>query len=318
MTSLHKQKIGIIGAGLIGRAWAMVFARAGCPVAIHDADPDATIEAVAAMRQGLGALKAEGLIDEAVERVLARVTPVASVAEAVTGAAYIQENIAETPEAKGEIFAVLDGWAKRDTIIASSTSNIPGSVFMEDLNGRGRCLVAHPVNPPHLVPLVELVPTAWTEPAVLARAKALLEAVGQVPVVVQSEIAGFILNRLQGALLNEAFRLVEDGYISAADLDKTVKHGLGLRWSFMGPFETIDLNAPAGIADYVRRYGSAYRHMAEQQADPREWSGALVAKIEAERRAAVPTDKLGARQAWRDRRLAALIAHKRAQDKKRD
>lgn len=318
MGSPQTQKIGIIGAGLIGRAWAMVFARAGYPVALHDADPDAMREALAAMEAGLGALKAEGLVGEPLEPVLARVTPAASVAEAVVGAAYVQENIAETPEAKGEMFAVLDGWAKPETILASSTSNIPGSVFMEDLNGRARCLVAHPVNPPHLIPLVELVPTPWTDPAAVARAKGLLESVGQVPIVVQRELEGFILNRLQGALLNEAFRLVEGGYVSPEDLDKTVKHGLGLRWSFMGPFETIDLNAPGGIADYVRRYGAAYRRMAEEQANAQGWSAALVATIEAERRAALPTDKLGARQAWRDRRLAALIAHKRAQDKKRD
>ena len=318
MTSAHTQRIGIIGAGLIGRAWAMVFARAGRQVALHDADPDAVRVAVPAIRDSLGALKSEGLIDEPVERVVARVTPVASVADAVTGAAYVQENIAETPEAKGEMFAVLDGWAKPDTILASSTSNIPGSVFMADLNGRARCLVAHPVNPPHLVPLVELVPTPWTDPTVLTRAKTLLRSVGQVPIVVRRELEGFILNRLQGALLNEAFRLVEDGYVSPEDLDKTVKHGLGLRWSFMGPFETIDLNAPGGIADYVRRFGSAYRRMAEQQSAPRDWSAPLVATIEAERRTALPADKLGARQAWRDRRLAALMAHKRAQEKKRD
>ena len=105
------------------------------------------------------------------------------------------------------------------------------------------------------MPLVELVAAPWTAPEIVAKAKALYEAVGQVPIVVKREIEGFILNRLQAVLLSEAFRLVEDGYVTPQDLDKTLKDGLGLRWSFMGPFETIELNAPGGIPDYCRRYG---------------------------------------------------------------
>ena len=133
-----------------------------------------------------------------------------------------------------------------------------------------------------------------------------------VPVMVNQEIEGFVLNRLQGALLSEAMRLVADGVISAGDLDKTVKDGLGLRWSFMGPFETIDLNAPGGVADYCARYGPFYERLQEQQAAPRSYDPALVARIEAERRAALPESDLGARAVWRDRRLMALLTHKQA------
>src|SRR5207253_9790700 len=139
----------------------------------------------------------------------------------------------------------------------SSTSGIVASRFTEELAGRHRCLVAHPVNPPHLVPLVELVASPWTASAIVTQAKAIYESVGQVPIIVKREIEGFILNRLQAVLLSEAFRLVSDGYVTPQDLDKTLKHGLGLRWSFMGPFETIELNAPEGIADYCRRYGAS-------------------------------------------------------------
>jgi L-gulonate 3-dehydrogenase len=316
MAATDKGKIGIVGAGLIGRAWATVFARAGHPVAIQDAAPGATRAAVGLIAEGARALAEAGLVQEPVERVVARVTPVASVAGAVSNAVFVQESIAETPEAKRAIFAELDEAAGPDCILASSTSNIPGSVFMAGLAGKARCLVAHPVNPPHLVPLVELVPTPWTAPAILARAKALYESVGQVPIVVKREVEGFILNRLQAALVNEAFRLVADGYVSTEDLDKTVKHGLGLRWSFMGPFETIDLNAPAGVRDYCERYGAAIRELGRQQADPRDWPAELIDRIEAERRALLPADGLGERATWRDRRLAALLAHKRAQDLK--
>jgi 3-hydroxyacyl-CoA dehydrogenase len=318
MSAATGRKVGIVGAGLIGRAWAIVFARAGAAVRVTDADPAATKAALEGIRNGLAALQSEGLLDGTVDDSFARVTAVERLAEAVAEADYVQESIAETPEAKRAIFLELDKAAAPETILASSTSTIPGSVFMAALTGRARCLVAHPVNPPHLVPLVELVPTRWTGAGVVDWTRTFLEAAGQVPIVVNREVEGFILNRLQAALVSEAFRLVEDGYVSIEDLDKTVKHGLGLRWSFMGPFETIDLNAPAGVSDYARRYGPAIRRLAEQQADPREWSAALIARIDAERRRLLPANRLAARSEWRDRRLAALAAHKRAQERKDD
>src|SRR5204863_7331468 len=161
-------------------------------------------------------------------------------------------------EATRAICAELDALSGPAAILASSTSAIVASLFTENLKGRARCLVAHPVNPPHLVPIVELVGAPWTTPETIARAKQVYEQIDQVPIVVRREVEGFILNRLQGALLAEAFRLVEDGYVSPQDLDNTVKHGLGLRWSFLGPFETIELNAPGGIPDYCARYGAFY------------------------------------------------------------
>ena len=150
-------------------------------------------------------------------------------------------------------------------MLASSTSAIPASHFTEALAGRARCLVAHPVNPPHLVPIVELCGSPWTAPATIARAQAVYDEVGQVPIIVRRELDGFILNRLQGALLSEAMRLVGEGYVSPEDLDKTIRDGLGLRWAFMGPFATIELNAPGGVVDYCARYSAFYRRLA---ADP--------------------------------------------------
>lgn len=125
-------------------------------------------------------------------------------------------------------------------------------------------------------------------------------------------MAGFVLNRLQGALLNEALRLFRDGVVSAEDLDKTMKHGLGLRWSFMGPFETIDLNAPAGIADYGKRYGPLYRDIDRERGQEDPWLDATLEALDEQRRALLPTHELGERQAWRDRRLMALLAHQQA------
>ena len=305
-----KARIAIVGAGLIGRAWAIVFARAGHSVKVYDADAAALERSQAILETSLADLKIAGLLDEAVLAVRARIARADTLAAAVGDAGYVQENIGEDLAAKRVLFAELDRLTASETILASSTSGLPASQWSAGLVGRARCLVAHPVNPPHLVPLVELSPAPWTAPEVVARTFSLHEAAGQVPILVRKEILGFLLNRLQGALLAEAFRLYADGYASTEDLDKTVRDGLGLRWSFMGPFETIDLNAPGGIADYCSRYGSTYYEMAQQQR-PQRWDDALVRRLEAERRQKLPLSKVTERAAWRDRQLMRLIAHKR-------
>jgi 3-hydroxyacyl-CoA dehydrogenase len=119
------------------------------------------------------------------------------------------------------------------------------------------------------------------------------------------------MNRLQGALLEEAFRLVADGYASAEDVDTGIRDGLALRWSFMGPFETIDLNAPGGVRDYVSRYQGIYERIHPSQQRRVDWGGAVLTEIERDRRSRVAATELEGRQRWRDRRLMALVAHKR-------
>jgi len=305
-----RERIAIVGSGLIGRAWAVVFAGGGCDVALYDSGAGVADKARTLVAEGLDELAAHGLVNDPTPAA-ARVRAAASLAEVLDGATFVQENTPETLETKREIFVALDRLAAPDAILASSTSTIVASTFTETLQGRHRCLVAHPVNPPHLVPLVELVAAPWTAPAVVARAKALYEAVGQVPIVVKREVDGFILNRLQAVLLSEAFRLVEDGYVTPQDLDQTLKHGLGLRWSFMGPFETIELNAPGGIPDYCRRYGPSLSRLSA--ADPAIYDGEKLSRIMAQWPNALTPDQVAARMRWRDRRLAALKAHGRSQ-----
>jgi len=154
---------------------------------------------------------------------------------------------------------------------------------------------------------VEISGAPWTAPDALDRARQVYEQIGQVPITVLKEIEGFILNRLQGALLAEAFRLASEGYVTPQDLDKTVADGLGLRWSFMGPFETIELNAPGGIADYCARYTGFYKSLAADPAPPSVYEAPATEAILANWRS--PTD-LPARMNRRDSRLAALRAHK--------
>jgi 3-hydroxyacyl-CoA dehydrogenase len=303
------ERVAIVGSGLIGRAWAIVFAGGGCDVALYDAAPGVAQNAGALVAEGLEELAGYGLVADA--KAAARVHAMASLADALAGATFVQECGPETVEAKVAIFAELDQLAAPDAILASSTSTIVASRFTEKLAGRHRCLVAHPVNPPHLVPLVELVAAPWTTPETVAQARAVYEAVGQVPIVVKREIDGFILNRLQAVLLSEAFRLVEDGYVSPQDLDHTLKNGLGLRWSFMGPFETIELNAPGGIPDYCDRYGASLARLSAADADI--YRAPTIDAILKQWGRQPTADEIATRMRWRDRRLAALKAHQRSQ-----
>lgn len=306
--------IAVIGAGLIGRAWAIVFARAGLTVRLWDPAANAVTAARRTIADCLPELRAADLLHDTPNAVLARIVAADTLADAVRDAAHVQENGPERLADKQALFAELERLAPPDAILASSTSGIPASAFTEALPGRGRCLVVHPVNPPYLIPLVELCPAPWTAPDAVARSHALMVRVGQVPVTIKREVQGFVLNRLQGALLAEAFRLVADDVVSPEDLDATVKHGLGLRWSFMGPFETIDLNAPGGLQEYCARYGGLYADL-QQQMTPRAWDAALVARLDAAQRDALPSSQHAERQAWRDRRLMALLAHKKAQQR---
>ncbi len=303
-------RIAVIGAGLIGRSWAIVFARAGWEVALHDATSDAIEQALATVADSMAELQAHGLVDDA-KAAVKRIQKSSSLADALDGASLVQENTLETLDAKRAIFTDLDRLAAPDAILASSTSTIVASLFTEKLEGRHRCLVAHPVNPPHLVPLVELVGAPWTASGTIAQAKAVYEAAGQVPILVKREIEGFILNRLQAVLLSEAFRLVEDGYVTPQDLDKTLKDGLGLRWSFMGPFETIELNAPGGIPDYCQRYGPSLSRLSA--ADPAIYGGEKLGRILQQWGKPLLPHQIATRMRWRDRRLAALKSHNQSQ-----
>jgi 3-hydroxyacyl-CoA dehydrogenase len=302
---------GIIGAGLIGRAWAVVFARAGWRVRITDSDAAALARAPALLAESFEQLAAAGLLDDP-KGAAARIACVASLAETVAEADLVQECGPETVAAKQTLFAALDAATPSGGIIASSSSAIVASLYSESLAGRARCLVAHPVNPPHLVPIVELCPAPWTAPETVTRARSLYEQAGQVPVTVRREVEGFVVNRLQGALLSEALRLVGEGIISPQDLDRTVSDGLGLRWAFIGPFATIEMNAPGGIPDYCSRFGGFYRRLAADSAPPEVWDAANIARVAEAWGAAPDKAEIEQRSALRDKRLAALIALKRA------
>ena len=305
-------KIALVGLGLVGRAWAVSFARAGHEVAIWDERAEAIDDALGFVNRVLPDLDAHDLLrGEPPLSVRSRMRRAGSLEEALEGASHVQENTPEDVETKRRVFAELDRLADPEAVLASSTSAILPSIFSEGLEGRGRCLVVHPINPPYLVPAVEIVPAPWTEREAVERTAALLTSAGHAPIVMAREIDGFVVNRLQGALLEEAFRLVAEGYATTEDVDIAIREGLALRWSFMGPFETVDLNAPGGVRDYAERYQKIYARIFPSTQRRVDWTGGAMDAIEAQRRRRLPADQLGERAAWRDRRLMALASHKK-------
>ncbi|EYD71416.1 3-hydroxyacyl-CoA dehydrogenase [Limimaricola hongkongensis] len=301
------ERIAIVGAGLIGRAWATVFARAGLDVTITDIDAASLAASRERIRATLEDLRDAGLVGDPAA-VLSRIRCAGDLGEAVETASYVQECGPEDAELKSRLFAELEARTGPDTILASSTSGIVASKFNGQMQDRSRAIVAHPVNPPSLIPLVEVAPSPDTAAGIVDRTMALMEQVGQSPILVRREVEGFVLNRLQGALLNEALRLLRDGVASAADIDRTMRDGLGRRWAFMGPFETIDLNAPNGAGDYARRYGPIYRRLDEAR-DAQPWTAEVIDRLVDQLRSADPIDAHEARCDRRDRRLMALTAH---------
>lgn len=306
------ETVAIIGSGLIGRAWAAIFARAGWNVRVTDPDAQARAVAKDLILEELRGLARHGLATDP-DAIIKRVTVCENNAEVVKGATFVQENGPEVLEIKQALFKELDALLPKDVVISSSTSAIVTSRFTEDLPGRARCMVGHPVNPPHLIPLVELSGAPWTSRETLERARQVYLAIGQVPIDVKKEIDGFILNRLQGALLAEAFRLVGEGYVSAEDVDHCVKNGLGTRWSFMGPFETIELNAPGGVPDYCARYTGFYKRLAAEPARPDHYEGENLKNVVNAWRYEATPERIARRTRERNERLAALAAHKKSQ-----
>lgn len=305
-------KVAIVGAGFIGRAWAISFARGGAMVALWDQAPSAAENAISYISGVLGDLAANDLLNgQSPAQILARISSPTELKDALADTDYVQENTPEILDGKIKVFSMLDALTPQDAVIASSTSALLPSAFTKHLSGRGRCIVVHPINPPYLIPAAEVVPSPWTTPETIARTRALLIAAGHKPLMMKKELDGFIMNRLQGALLEEAFRLVAEGFASVEDVDIGIREGLALRWSFMGPFETIDLNAPKGVRDYAERYQGIYSNIFPQMLHRIDWTGPVMDKIEEDRRSKLPLDELQKRQVWRDKRLMALATHKR-------
>lgn len=299
------KNIGVIGGGLIGASWAAIFSKSGFNVFVYDSFPtvfDTFNERVKLFLEELKSIDPEINIEESLSRISINV----SIEDLCKSVDYIQESAPEILSVKQELFAKLDMLAPNHVVIGSSSSAMPISTITQNLKGQHRCLIAHPANPPHLIPCVEICPGPNTSSLTIEKAKDIFDKSGASTVNIKKEIDGFILNRLQGALLNEALRLYSEGYANSDEIDATIRDGLGLRWAFMGPFETIDLNAPGGIRDYMARYGPMYTEMAKTQTSFPDWSDQLGEKLEIERRKLLPEDQLQERAKKRNLLLKSL------------
>lgn len=305
------EKIAVMGLGLIGRAWAISFARAGAQVAVWDGIAGVADAAPAQIAPLVEDLVAKGLLSDTATEVMSRIHPCADPAAALDGAMHIQENTPEKLEIKRDVLATIDRLADPGAVIASSTSGLLPSAMFDGLSGAHRCLVAHPLNPPYLLPAVEIVPGPATDTASITACRATLENAGHTVFNLKREIPGFVMNRLQGALLDEAFRLVDAGIVDPDDVDIALRDGLAIRWAIMGPFETIDLNAPGGVTDYIDRYGQMYTDLAIGSEGRTDWAGPVRDRVAADRRARLPLEDIQKRSAWRDARLADMAVHRR-------
>jgi 3-hydroxyacyl-CoA dehydrogenase len=230
-------------------------------------------------------------------------------APALAGADLVIEAGPERLEAKQAIFAGLLAGTGPATVLATASSAIPISRILPDPADQARALVAHPANPPAVLRLIELVPGPGTAPMTVDRAKSLFTEAGFKAVTLGHEIEGFVMNRLQGAILREAYRLVDEGVADVAGIEAVMRLGLGPRWALSGPFETAELNTPGGIRAHAARMGPAYRAMGEGRGERNcDWRPDLVARVETERRAMVRAEDLPGRALWRGRAVAELIA----------
>ena len=231
-------RIAVIGAGLMGHGIALTFARAGHAVTIADPMTDMLDTAHARISESLALLGADAAEIEAAFK-LVKLTP--ELPQAVTDADFVFEAAPEKLELKQSIFAEIEAHAPADAVLASNTSVIQISKIMGGLASKHRALGTHWWNPPHMIPLVEVVKTEWTDPALAQSMHDLLAAAGKTPVMVEKDVPGFIGNRLQHALWREAISLVENGICSAKAVDDVVKASFGRRLAVLGPLENADL-----------------------------------------------------------------------------
>lgn len=302
--------VAVIGAGGIGVAWAVLFSAAGVGVRLHEANETVRSRAIAEVRSKLAELSGAGLLEEEVDAVISRVVVTETLEEALAGAAFVQECVVEDVDVKHALFAEMDRLADPAAVLASSTSTIMASRFADRLPGRHRCVVVHPGNPPYILRIAEIVPAAFTSEETVAAASALMRRVGITPIVLHHEIEGFAFNRLQGALLREAYCLVRDGVVSPADLDTLVREGLGLRWSVIGPFTTSELNTRGGLRRHAEVLGPIYARIGVERATENPWSPETVERVATEIESRLPHAAWEENVRERDRamiRLSSLL-----------
>ncbi len=298
-------KIGICGAGLIGASWAISFANAGFKCFVYDENQNSFgkfRKTSNKLIQDLRIINPD--IDEV--RINSNIKLNCNIEEICNDSVLVQESVVEDLEIKKKIFVQLDKLTSENTIIASSSSYLLISRISELVKHKHRCINAHPALPPHIVPFVEVAGGENTDSKIIKHAVSIYKKAKYAAITVNKEAEGFILNRLQGALLNEAVRLHEGGFASMEDIDIALKHALGIRWAFMGPFEIMDLNAPEGIKDSFTRYRKGIQNLAKEQNSVPEYSEEYLNKLEMDQRKRLSYDQRDNRVEKRNKMIALI------------
>jgi len=311
----QKGKIGIVGSGLIGRSWAMLFAGSGFNVSLYDIVGDNVDKALLDIKAQLNNLEANGLLrgQTKANEQFSLIRKADTLDDCLQNAIHVQECVFEDIELKKKVFKELDKIASDEIVLCSSTSCFLPSLFAEPLKHRNQVIVGHPVNPPYFVPLVEIIPTKWTDENIIKRTRALFTQIGQKPVLLKKEVPGFIVNRVQYAILSECYRLIDDNVITVEDVDTVMSDGLGMRYAFMGPWETGHLNA-LGMKEYFEKYAQGVYDVCMDSGPVPKMEGKtadLIAEVMTQK---IPIEKLPERRKWRDERLIALSQLKKKLD----
>ena len=301
------RRVACVGSGLIGQGWAAVFALNGYEVAMLDLSEEKLSEAVERVRGHVDFLAQAGLGGSA-DEAMSRIETTTEFSEALGEADFVLESVYESYDVKKTLYCEMDRIAPAEVIFASSTSGLLMTEIQKAMSVHPeRGIVAHPWNPVHLVPLVELCPGELTSKETVDRTYELMEDIGKVPVVLKKEAQGFIANRLSAALWREALDLVDKGVASVEDVDRAVKAGPGIRWAIMGPYLTYHLGGGKGGIEYLMRHiGVSKASWLETMA---KWTATPESAIE---KAIEGVDEMvGARsrgelEDWRDRYLIAL------------
>ena len=248
------QNIAVIGLGTIGHSVAQFFATGGCTVKCFDPQKEAREPATSRVHSNLKHMAAAGIVaPDQIDEIIDRLTICESLAQALEEAEFVSEAVVEDLTIKQELFVNLETFVTPETILASNTSTHPMSQISERMQYRQRALVTHPFNPPHLLPVIEIVPTAETSESVIDSTMELLKRMGKQPVRLRKELPGFLINRIQNAMVREVWDLLDQGVASAEDIDVAVRGSLGFRLAAIGPLEVCDF---AGLDIWARVFGN--------------------------------------------------------------